>query len=76
MESTFRVAGVIPNMVAHPKIARKLHKNHRRLEDVLTCGEDIKKCVQIVMYKIAENFGKFEGWGSLLVIMLGNIFRV
>ena len=87
-ENSFRVLGAIPNMVFCPKIARKLQKNYRKLEDVLTCGDVIKKCVQGPgwtfkygnisknSHRIAEKLGKLGGWGSLLVVVLGNIVRV
>ena len=47
LENNFRVLGVIPNMVIYPKIARKLQKNHRKLEDMLTCGDDIKNVFRV-----------------------------
>ena len=46
LENTFRVLAVIPNMGFCPKIARKLQRIYRKLDDVLTCGDGIKKCVQ------------------------------
>jgi hypothetical protein len=36
------VLGIFPNMVIYLKKARKLQKNYRKLEDVLTDGDDIR----------------------------------
>ena len=47
LESKFRVLDAVPNMVIYPKIARKLQKNDRKLEDVLTCGDDIKNMFRV-----------------------------
>ena len=83
LENKFWVLNAVTNMKIYPKIARKLQKNHRKLEDVLTCDDDIKNIFRVYgtfkcgnISKMVIKLGKIGGWGSLLVMMLGNIFRV